>query len=172
MLLCISHGQADVERGYSINQHIVVENLLEKSLIAFRSVYDGLSQLPRPYYEIDLDAELKRNVSLARIRYARYLDEKKLNKVENEQEKKRKIEANELKTLVQSEEDMLKSIKQLENQADTMAKNAEKKSDFTLLSASNALGRRLRKKCWIYIKLEKTLSLTKRLKKIKQMFQF
>ena len=40
-LLCIlSHGNTTVESGFSINSDVLVENLLEKSVVAQRQVYD------------------------------------------------------------------------------------------------------------------------------------
>ena len=42
-LVCIlSHGSATVESGFSINSDALVENLLEKSVVAQRQVYDGI----------------------------------------------------------------------------------------------------------------------------------
>ena len=40
-LLCIlSNGNTTVESGFSINSDVLVENLLEKSVVAQRQVYD------------------------------------------------------------------------------------------------------------------------------------
>ena len=40
MLLILSHGQAMVEKGFSINRQIVVENMKETSFVAWLSVHD------------------------------------------------------------------------------------------------------------------------------------
>ena len=42
-LLILSRGQATVERGFSINKHIVVENLREVSVVSQRVVYDAIA---------------------------------------------------------------------------------------------------------------------------------
>lgn len=42
-ILILFHGNAEVERGFSINKHCLVENLNENSLIAQRSVYSAVS---------------------------------------------------------------------------------------------------------------------------------
>ena len=47
-LLIISHGQATVERGFSINSELIVENMAEKSVVAQRQVYDGISHYGAP----------------------------------------------------------------------------------------------------------------------------
>lgn len=43
-LLILSHGQAAVERGYSVNKDMLVENLKERSLIALRLVQDAMAE--------------------------------------------------------------------------------------------------------------------------------
>lgn len=42
VLLVLSHGQASVERGFSVNKEIEVENLHEHSLVAQRIICDHL----------------------------------------------------------------------------------------------------------------------------------
>ena len=39
--LILSHGSAAVESGFSINNDMLVENLLEESLVGQRIVYDS-----------------------------------------------------------------------------------------------------------------------------------
>ena len=34
LLSCLSHGQASVERGFSVNSNLLVENMHEDNLIA------------------------------------------------------------------------------------------------------------------------------------------
>ncbi|KAK7868384.1 hypothetical protein R5R35_013669 [Gryllus longicercus] len=41
-ILIISHGNASVERGFSVNSECIVENQTEKSLVAQRYVYDAV----------------------------------------------------------------------------------------------------------------------------------
>lgn len=41
-VLILSHGQAFVERGFSINKNLIVENQLAQSLVAQRHVYDAV----------------------------------------------------------------------------------------------------------------------------------
>ena len=42
MLLIISHSQASMEKGFSINRQVMVENLTERSFIAQRTIHDHL----------------------------------------------------------------------------------------------------------------------------------
>ena len=43
MLLILSHGQAQVERGFSVNSQLLVDNLHDESLIAQRIVSDHMT---------------------------------------------------------------------------------------------------------------------------------
>ena len=47
LLLCLSHGQASVERGFSVNSNLLVENMHEDSLIAQRISHDHMTGFPR-----------------------------------------------------------------------------------------------------------------------------
>jgi len=43
MLLVLSHGQATVERGFSMNKQVETENLYEESVVAKRTICDYVS---------------------------------------------------------------------------------------------------------------------------------
>lgn len=43
-ILTLSHGQASIERGFSINKDAIVENQKESSLIAQSLVYDSIKK--------------------------------------------------------------------------------------------------------------------------------
>lgn len=43
LVLVLSHGQASVERGFSVNKEVMVENLREHSLIAQQIIYDHVN---------------------------------------------------------------------------------------------------------------------------------
>ena len=42
LIFTLSHGQSNVERGFSVNKEILQENLKEKSLVAQRILYHTL----------------------------------------------------------------------------------------------------------------------------------
>ena len=42
-MLILSYGQATVERGFSINTALVVENLKEESVVSQRIVFDAIA---------------------------------------------------------------------------------------------------------------------------------
>ncbi|KAH9360760.1 hypothetical protein HPB48_018215 [Haemaphysalis longicornis] len=89
LLLLLSHGQASVERGFSINKQVAVENLAELSYISQRVIceavknHGGLLNVPIP-------KELKASVRQARHRYAAYLDKQKKQALSRQATSKRK----------------------------------------------------------------------------------
>lgn len=44
-ILILSHGNAALERGFSVNKECLIDNLLEKSLVAQRIVIDGINNV-------------------------------------------------------------------------------------------------------------------------------
>ena len=52
------HGQAHIERSFSVNKETVVENLHFKSLSAYHLVYDAINLSGKDVHEIDLPNKL------------------------------------------------------------------------------------------------------------------
>ena len=42
MILTLSHGQAAIERGFSINKDLINTNMLEETIVAKRVICDGV----------------------------------------------------------------------------------------------------------------------------------
>ncbi|KAI0211438.1 hypothetical protein LSAT2_003733 [Lamellibrachia satsuma] len=61
-LLILSHGQATVERGVSINSHVAVENMKEESLVTQRIVHNHNSWWYMAYLEAEKEKVLKQNI--------------------------------------------------------------------------------------------------------------
>jgi len=59
IIFTLCHGQAAVERGFSINNELMVENVKEKSLIASPFVYDTVKSSAVHFSEIRLNRRLK-----------------------------------------------------------------------------------------------------------------
>ncbi|CAH0563016.1 unnamed protein product [Brassicogethes aeneus] len=136
IILTLSHGQASVERGFSVNKEITVENLSEKALQASRLVYDEYKN--KDISKLNFEKELLSHVRSSRMRYQNYLDDEKTKKTEDEKTKKRTKVLEEVNELKKKKIKLEKTVETLNKDADELARNAEKKSDFTLLAKSNA----------------------------------
>lgn len=90
LILCLSHGNAAVERGFSVNKECLVENLSEESPIAQRRVYDGVSAAGG-VTKIEITSRMMQMVRGANIRWKDELQKRKQERLEAaEAEKKKK----------------------------------------------------------------------------------
>ena len=97
-LLLLSHGQASVERGFSINKEISVENVTAQTLISQRVIKHHLLNVGG-VTKVSLTKELLVSASHARQRYQAHLDEEKRKKEEQKRGEKRKDTLEELDSL-------------------------------------------------------------------------
>ena len=79
-----------MERGFSVNKSLLVENLATKSLIAQRVVYDHMKVNNVSVEDVEICPTLRCSVKHARQRYSTYLEEQKKNKIQNDRSLKRK----------------------------------------------------------------------------------
>lgn len=84
----LSHGNAALERGFSVNKECLVENLNEKSLIPQRIVYDSILEL-KGLENISIEKEL---ILSARNAYSRYQEDLKQRKIEDDVKKEKREE--------------------------------------------------------------------------------
>ena len=66
ILLILSHGQAQVERGFSTNSQILVDNLHSESLIAQRVINDHMKVHELAPYEVKITKKLIDDVKQSR----------------------------------------------------------------------------------------------------------
>ena len=76
MALLLSHGQATIERGFSVNKEVVIENQQTKSLIARRLIKDHIIQAGG-ILQVSITKQMMISVRSARSRYSQYLADKK-----------------------------------------------------------------------------------------------
>lgn len=139
ILLTLSHGQAAVERGFSVNSSLLQPNLKSHSLIAQRMIYDTmiLSETPLPKFQVT--PALLRSCSFARQKYSDYLQQQKDQQLDQEKKKKREREESELLSAKKRLKQLEHTAQTLTAEADQHALKAENKQNFTLLTKSNAL---------------------------------
>lgn len=78
MSLIMSHGNACVEGGFSVNKELLLPNLLQESIEAQRQILDGISA-EGCFQNVALTKELFGYVRMARRRYRDALDVKHLS---------------------------------------------------------------------------------------------
>lgn len=139
LTLIISHGQASIERSFSINDDILVPNMKAETLCAMKTVYDVIQSLNIKIHEFEVTDKMLQYCGQARSKYNLHLIDAKTNK-KKEAVKRKGAEAQD--AYVQAK----KKLKTLEDEgnsclkeADKKAQNSLKKHDFKLLAQSIAL---------------------------------
>ena len=138
LVLTLSHGQSDVERGFSVSTEMEVENLKEDNLVALKMVFSELQSTP-DFVDYSITAGLLQNCKVARQRYHQHLDDERKKVADTDKERKRKAIQLDLKDVKAKKLKLTESMERMQQEATDLAKQAEVKNDFHLLRKSNAL---------------------------------
>lgn len=145
MLLVLSHGQASVEGGFSINKELIVENQREASLVAQRLIV-GHNRAVCGVSDVQISKELLISVSGVRQKYHSYLDDQRRAAEQEKRGEKRKALADELDELKRKKAKAESHIVALEKAADECAEKAESTGKLTFITKSNSLRRTAKEK--------------------------
>ena len=141
MVLTLSHGQADVERGFSLNDKLLVENMQEQSLISQRIVKDHM--LPSGYkpHNIPISRDLIKSVDNSCSLYKIALKEKREQSKKNEKNEKLDNLNEKLSQLNHKKTSLEEVIKEYKLQSEKYDFEAEQKENLEILKLSNSLKR-------------------------------
>lgn len=144
VILILSHGNAEVERGFSVNKEVTVENLHEESLVARRLICQYVSE-ENGAESVKISEEMIRSGSKAWHKYKEALEEKIKLAKEAEGNNKRKRKHEEVKELISKKRRMELDIDTLQRSADKYCEEAEcagsSKKTHELIVKANALRR-------------------------------
>ncbi|XP_070378833.1 uncharacterized protein [Dermacentor albipictus] len=104
LLLVLSHGQATVERGFSVNRQVAVQNLKDLSYISQRIVCDAVDKAGG-VLNVPITKELRTAVSAARQQYAAYLEAEKKKQCDDVRESKRRCIDKEIDAMKKKEKE-------------------------------------------------------------------
>ena len=143
MLLTLSHGQATVERGFSVNKDTLAPNMSKESLCAQRLVHSSLTAAGiKSATEFPVTAELLQSCRSASSRYHTHMDQLHTQKQQAADHKRKNQLELELDEAVSKKKCLEETRTKMLTEADKKAKQAEEKHDFVLLASSNALRQR------------------------------
>ena len=134
----LSHGQASVERGFSVNKELEIENLADQSLVAQRLVCDYINAVGG-ILNVPITQPLLTSCSAARKRYKRYLEQQRQNKKSKEASRKRKSFLDEVEELKEKKRRMTEDIDSLVKSADNLSEKAKLTGDISFVTQSNSL---------------------------------
>jgi hypothetical protein len=128
----ISHGQADIERGFNVNKEVLVENLAEESMISQRLVYDQLRATGEKIPTIKISRELVISCKSAYRKYQQSLEEKRESaaSADSSVSNKRKLKMEEVLTVKRKKTEVEKVIKTLSLDIEKVSIEASNKKDF------------------------------------------
>lgn len=89
MIFILSHGNASLERGFSVNKECLLENLSETSLVAQRQIYDAVTNLGE-VEDLEIPKKLIQSCRNSRQRYEEAMKKKKAEVTENEDKENNK----------------------------------------------------------------------------------
>lgn len=167
MVFILFHGQVAVERGFSVNKEILVENMQKRSLISQRIVCDQLGCYRSNLEDYKIPRELLLRCKSAWRKYDDFLKEEKEKKVVSEGQRKRKLICEEIDEIKKKKQDLRKCIKSLEDDITKYSIEAEEKADLVFLTKANSFRKTKMEKEKTIIALDSALGkLGKNLKSI------
>ena len=139
MVFCISHGQSQIERGFSINKEVMVENLQNKSLCAQRLVCDVLNSSKKDIHEIEITNKMVTSCKSARSRYVTALEEAKESQKRDANNNKRKLITDEIENVKRKRMEVELCVKSLNKDINVCCDKGETNHDISMFLKANAL---------------------------------
>ena len=136
----MSHGQATVERGFSVNANVIVENLQKESIVTQRIVHDRTCEAGG-VLEVPLSKELLTSVRCSHQKYVTALEAKR---TQSDKVVKQRELRTEVQELTKRKKFCESAVSDLTVSADQLAQTAEKLRNFTKMLESNAVRKRAR----------------------------
>ena len=146
----LSHGQASVERGFSINKEALGDNMSEQTLVALRVIKDYVLSVGGKPTDVLITPELITSAAAAHSRYQAHLEEERKKSGESRRAEKRKHAEMELDQLKSKRKCLEASIAALTASAASFADEAEESrvgaAAMSLIAKSNAMRRSAKEK--------------------------
>ena len=134
-----------------------VENLHPDTLISMKMVYDEILTTSGNAYAYEITPELLASTKSARMKYEQHLEDGKKQKRDKQEGQKRKLVSDKVKEITTKKLKLSETVQRLNEEATSLALQAEKKKDFHLLTKSNAFRKNIDEKKTELKKLEKKL---------------
>ena len=123
----LSHGQSAVERGFSINKKLLVDNLQEKSLVSQRMVYDHIKSNKITIHGYELPSDLLKSCKLSNRCYNAALEDAKKQQKLDMVARKQKLIDEEIQFVKKKKDEVTKCIEVLKMDADKLSIEAKEK---------------------------------------------
>ena len=166
IVLTLSHGQAYVERGFSLNNAVLESNMKHDSVVSKRLIQDHLVSNNLKPHTMEINSKLRSSCRQARQRYHTHLEELKKENEHVSSDKAREIISVEIEELQGIISALDKSSKLLDQKFVSLVRNSEECSNILeTISEANALKRKSEEQIDDMRKLQETLQILKEKKR-------
>ena len=141
IVLTLSHSQAAVERGFSVNKAVLDVNMQENLLIGCKHIRDHMPSNLKPHC-MEVPNPMIRTYTSARDKYESYKEEQVKLKRKESNDAQAEILDSEIKEVWQKSEQLLKMETLLDKEFVEEVKRTEIKGNMNLVVKANALKRR------------------------------
>ena len=138
LVFTLSHGQTSVERGFSINKELLVENLHKELIVCEKMVYDHVSSTRNSITKITMTSAMLKSCKLAYSRYATALKEKKGKSDEELKNRNRKLKVVKIAQVKEKKKVLESFIESLNIAIEKCSIAAEKEAGLSLLTKANS----------------------------------
>ena len=122
----LSHGQCQVERGFNINDDIMVENMHSDSLIAQRIVYNHMKCNDFQPHSYGIGQKLRTSVLSAYSKYKLVWNQKEKDTIKSEKQQKSEVIESKIRERDRKISSVKSTISKLKEHADCCYDNAGK----------------------------------------------
>lgn len=144
LILTLSHGQASVERGFSLNNNAIKTNMSPESLVAKRIIKDHMIANNLKPHTIEITKQIIRAFKSGRQKYSLHLEEEKKKKEKSELQIKAQHIAADIDKIRVLQKQKQKAVEMMEKEVVECMEKAEKNNDtcMSYVIKSNGLKRK------------------------------
>ena len=139
VILTLSHGQAGVERGFSINKELARDNMDEATFVTSRQVKDKIISVGSDPLNVPITPALLTSVGSAYRKHREHVEAEEAKKSSSAKSKQKEEMQMDIVKLQEKELRLKAEAKKLEKDVDDASNRAEVERDVALVAASNAL---------------------------------
>ena len=144
-LLILSHGQAAVERGFSVNKGVSRENQDGETLVKLRLIKDHIASVGG-IREMQVSKELVTCCASARMRYNEDLERKRREVEAQTKLNKRKAQLEEIDSIKKKRKVLSDSIELMTKETEDLYEKAVKRSNMAYVVSANAIKNTIKEK--------------------------
>ena len=143
----LGHGQASIERGFSINSNVLSENMKEILFVSGRNIKDFIVSNKLKAHQVEINIEMIKAVRSASLKYKMYLEEKRKLQAKQKENNVIMLLDQEILVLEEKKKVLSKVCKTYNEEFVTFTKAAGKQTDMSQIKLLHTKGNDQKWKC-------------------------